>query len=114
MGAAQVRACALLRETASTSPRPSHSAVPALQIRRSRFFFPWLLLSLFPLSAIREVALPANSLKRFSALLGTRQAHQPLTKVRLRTSRRAGLGGGALGLPAATTTTTRRADGGGS
>lgn len=44
MGAAQVRACALLWETASTSPRPSYSAVPALQIHCSRFFFLWLFL----------------------------------------------------------------------
>lgn len=46
VGAAQVRACALLRETASTSPRPSYSTVPALQIHCSRFFFPWFFLSL--------------------------------------------------------------------
>ena len=44
MGAAQVRACALLWETASTSPRPSYSAVPALQIHCSRFFSLWLFL----------------------------------------------------------------------
>lgn len=49
MEAAQVRACALLRETASISPRPSYSAVPALPIRCSRFFFPWLFLPLVTL-----------------------------------------------------------------
>lgn len=48
VGATQVRACALLWETASISPLPSCSAVPALQIQCSHFFFQRLLLSFVP------------------------------------------------------------------
>lgn len=70
--------------------RPSPHALPFRLCRfRAHVSFSsgsWYIL--FPTSAICEVTLPANNLSRFSAFLSTRRAHRPLTKVRLRTSRR--------------------------
>lgn len=87
--AAQVRACALLWETASAGPRPPRSAVPALRIQCSRFFLPrlWLPFVLPLQQPARQLCLHTAQIDflLFSVRGGN---HRPLTKVRLRTSRR--------------------------
>lgn len=87
--AARVRACALLRETASASPRPPRSAVPALRIPRSRFSLPWLQLPfvLPPQHPARRLCLRTAQID-FLLFLVRGGLARPLAKVRLRTSRR--------------------------
>lgn len=77
----------------SGRPRPFRPSPHVLQFRLCRFsahisFSSGSCYLLFPTSVIGEATLPANSLNRFSAFLCARRAHRPLTKVRLRTSRR--------------------------
>lgn len=74
--------------------RPSRPAPRILQFRLCRFtthvsFSRSSFCLLVRALTTHETTLPENNLNLFSAFPCTRQAHWPLTKVRLRTSRRA-------------------------
>lgn len=67
---------------------PLCSAVLALQIRSSRFSFPWMLLLFVPVFVSPSKRFFRNkSLSRCYAFLGTRRPPRPVAKVWLRTSR---------------------------
>lgn len=116
-GAARTRACAALRETAFIGPASVFCSL-ALQIRRSRFFFPRSLLFFVPVFLSSSTRFFSEQ-KLESVLCFSRYAAGPSAcseSVAAEEQVLAELGGGALGLPATattTTTTTNGADGGG-